>query len=39
MNYNYSMNFIEFSYKYDMDFIEQSSTVSNKDTRTMLILF
>ena len=43
MNYNYSMNFIEFSYKYDMDFIEQSSNylfkANNKNTRASCEIF
>ena len=30
MNYNYSMDFIEFSYNYSMSFIEQSSNTYSK---------
>ena len=37
MNYNYNMNFNEFSYNYNMDFIEQSSNTlfnaNNKNNR------
>ena len=32
MNYNYNMNFIEFSYNNNMDFIEQSSNICLKPT-------
>ena len=32
MNYNYNMNFVEFSYNYNMDFIDQSSSICSKRT-------
>ena len=32
MNYNYNMNFSEFSYYYNMDFIDQSSNICSKPT-------